>query len=88
MKFSELINIIHKYFKIKIPHLGQLGVGRDIGDAIPQVRKGRINAQRSSALLFVGRIPAFDHSHHGHSVGRHRGGGIVISLLVGVSWSD
>lgn len=35
--------------------LGQLSVGRDVGDTLPQFRKGRVNALGPPPLLTVGR---------------------------------
>ena len=35
--------------------LGELGVGRDVGDTLPQLRKGRVNALGPPPFLAVGR---------------------------------
>ncbi|MPC61524.1 hypothetical protein E2C01_055596 [Portunus trituberculatus] len=48
--------------------LGQLGVGGHVGDALPQLREGVVDALRAPPLLLVGRRPPLHHSaapvHH------------------------
>lgn len=46
--------------------LRQLGVGRHVGYAIPEVGERVVDALRPAPFLLVGRVPALDHAHHRH----------------------